>query len=467
LGSSKPEHRQSGISGTEISLYLHIPFCLSKCWYCDFYSVPLASFENTGHKNVLPEKARFETVRPGALVNRYIDALLEETNRRFDELRRESAAVSIDVPTLYIGGGTPSLLGAAGIGRLLDGLLPVTGNGRREITVEANPESADEAFLRACADRGVTRLSLGVQSFREPARRAVGRQGRLLSRHLEAASEIFGSGLAVDLMTGLPFQSTADVQADIDCAVSLKPGHVSLYSLTLEEGTPLAKRAGKSGCSGQSGFFGQADCSERPERIEPLERLLLPSVDEADRLWLTGRDALMRAGYEQYEVSNFALPGKRCAHNIRYWRMENWIGTGCAASGTIIGEPRGGAGIRGRRSGYASDLKAFLACPASCLDVEELTGLSLLKESMLMGFRYIEGPCPELFERRFGLGIEQAVPRTLEKWRDPRRILPRPGRTLFVQPGKAALTAQGLLFLNRFLLDCFEELDTRTDRSFR
>jgi oxygen-independent coproporphyrinogen-3 oxidase len=463
----------------EISVYLHIPFCRSKCWYCDFYSVPPASFENLRAKNTRPEivwsenawseNALSGNVRPDTLVNRYIDVLVEETVRRFDELRRESAADSIAVPAMYIGGGTPSVLGAAGIGRLLDGLLPVTGNGCREITVEANPESADETFLRACADRGVTRLSLGVQSFCEPARRAVGRQGRLLPRHLEAAPEIFGAGLSVDLMTGLPFQSAAAVTADIDRAVSLKPGHVSLYSLTVEEGTPLARRLGQAGLSGRAGFVEQAGLAGRAGFVGQAglaEQAALPSADDADRLWLAGRDALVRAGYEQYEVSNFALPGKRCVHNIRYWRMEDWIGIGCAASGTIIERP-GRADIRGRRSSYAPDVKAFLAGPASCLDVEELNRFTLIKESLLMGFRYIEGPCPDLFERRFGLGVEKAIPRTLEKWRaGPQGILPRRGREL-VQPGKTALTAHGLLFLNRFLLDCFEELDTQAPRENR
>jgi oxygen-independent coproporphyrinogen-3 oxidase len=442
LGFPKPESRsgrqlvpgrQPAAGKTEISLYLHIPFCEAKCDYCDFYSVPPG--RRTGEDSA-------KSVRTDAPVNRYIDALLEETGRRFDELRRESAAEPVVVPTLYIGGGTPSILGAAGIGRLLDGLLPLLG-GCREITVEANPESAGAAFLRACADRGVNRLSLGIQSFCEPARRAVGRRGRLLPEHLEAASEIFGPGLSLDLMTGLPCQSAADVRADTDRAVSLGPGHISLYNLTVEEGTPLAGRLGRAG---------------------PSEQAVLPPADEADRLWLTGRDALFEAGYEQYEVSNFALPGKRCAHNIRYWLMEDWIGVGCSASGTIVDRAQTGTeqtgraqtDIQGRRSSYAPDPEAFLADPALCISVEELDRLTLIKESLLMGFRYIEGPSPELFRRRFGIDVEEAVPRTLEKWRaaDP-PLLRRDGP----ETGKTALTAAGLLLLNRFLLDCFTELD--------
>jgi oxygen-independent coproporphyrinogen-3 oxidase len=438
LGFPGPEGRPERPAEHEISLYLHIPFCKAKCDYCDFYSVPPRK------RDPLLWKGSGKSVMADVPANRYVDRLLAETKRRFDEPRH--AAESVVVPTLYIGGGTPSLLGAAGIGRLLDGLEPVLGPGRREITVEANPESAGAAFLLACADRGVNRLSLGIQSFCEPARLAAGRRGALTPENIEAAAEIFGPGLSLDLMTGLPRQSAADVRADIGRAVALRPGHISLYSLTVEEGTPLAKRLGKAVSSGQSG---------------PSGEVVLPSTGEADHLWLTGRDALLEAGYEQYEVSNFALPGRRCAHNIRYWLMKDWIGVGCAASGTIIdGEqagrkPVGGeqAGIRGRRGAYAPDLGAFLADPASCISIEELDRLTLIKESLLMGFRYIEGPCPELFRRRFGLSVEETVPHTLEKWRAF-----EPG---LLRQDKTAMTAEGLLLLNRFLLDCFEELDSR------
>ncbi|MDR1507997.1 MAG: coproporphyrinogen III oxidase family protein [Treponema sp.] len=397
----------------EISLYLHIPFCLSKCDYCDFYSVP-------------PGGSLEQWRDEGARL--YVDALLAETERRF-------AGLEYSVPTLYIGGGTPSLLGAAGMARLLDGLSPKTGS-CREITVEANPETADTAFLRSCADHGVTRLSLGVQSFCPAARKAAGRRGELVPEHLDAAAKIFGSFLSLDLITGLPFQDAACVLADVERALSYNPGHISLYSLTVEQGTPLAARRA---------------AEERP------------AAGDDDTLWLAGRDALIRAGYEQYEVSNFALPGRRCAHNIRYWRMENWIGVGPAASGTMIDGPLAevssagltpdipaGNASRGRRTGYAADTEAFLADPSGCITVEELDTLTLIKESLLMGFRYSEGPDRELFRRRFGLDLEAAVPRTLEKWRQM-------GLT---RPGKTALSPRGMLLLNRFLLDCFEELSS-------
>ncbi|MDR1144395.1 MAG: coproporphyrinogen III oxidase family protein [Spirochaetaceae bacterium] len=290
-----------------------------------------------------------------------------------------------------------------------------------EITVEANPESADNAFLEACAVNGINRLSLGIQSFDAAARRAAGRRGgtALLPERLAAAAEIFGPGLSLDMMSGLPEQDRDVLLRDIDRALSFNPGHVSLYALTAEEGTPLAATLSSPG--GREGF---------------------PRGDEADELWLAGRDALVRAGFEQYEVSNFArrvLPGQkspRCAHNIRYWRMENWIGVGPAASGTIIGDDG-----RGRRISYGPDVDAFIAGAEGIMAAEELDRAAVLRETFLMGFRYDQGPDPALFRKRFGLSVEETIPETLKKWR------------------RFGGWENRVLFLNGFLLDAFAELD--------
>jgi oxygen-independent coproporphyrinogen-3 oxidase len=389
-----------------VSLYLHIPFCETKCDYCDFYSVPL---------NKMPERER--------RINRFIDVLLEETFRRFEELKHETDPFF--VPCVYVGGGTPSLLGADGISRVLAALAPLIA-GSHEITVEANPESADDAFLHACFDHGVTRLSLGVQSFSAAVQSAIGRNSggtSLIMSRLETAAGLFGRGLSVDFMSGLPLQTETELSGDIQRTLAFCPGHVSLYALTMEEGTPLITRQ-KTGC-----------------RAAPL-----PSGDEADKLWLTGRDALSQAGYKQYEVSNFAPDDFHCLHNIRYWRMENWIGVGPAASGTMI--RTGGTGLR---ISYKPDVTAFMECPAETMIQEELDKQTLLRETLLMGFRYAEGPDPDLFYERFGCPVEKMIPRTLTRW------MP------YLRPGVTALTGSGLLFLNRFLSDAFAELDEQSE----
>jgi len=404
-----------------LSVYLHVPFCTEKCDYCDFFSVP--------------------TQKDDSLIGRYVDALLKETERRL--LEAASGNSGIAVPSIYIGGGTPSLLGADGIARLLDGIRAIIGalpgslggtSGPCEISVEANPETADSAFLRACADHGVNRLSLGVQSFDRGFREALGRRGRgngisagteHLSRRLSEAAEIFGSRLSVDLLCGVlpagdgPVENGSvgknRVLHDIDKALFYSPGHVSLYALTIEKGTPLADRLSAA----RTGKGESAD-------------------DET--IWLAGRDALIKAGFDHYEISNFALGDEnRCIHNIRYWLMNNWIGVGPGASGTIIA----GDGT-GRRTSYAPDVEGFLSGTIGPL-TEDLDRATVIKETLLMGYRYVDGPDPALFARRFGKTLEEAIPRTLAKWQNGTE--------------RSAFREKRMLFLNAFLLDAFLELE--------
>ncbi|MDR0387770.1 MAG: coproporphyrinogen III oxidase family protein [Treponema sp.] len=374
----------------EASLYLHIPFCAGACDYCDFYSVPV----------------RPDGFRPDA----FTDALLAG-------VRECLAHFAVNrVPTLYVGGGTPSILGAARIRRLLTGLRSLLPAWPEEVTIEANPESADGAFLSACREGGVNRISLGVQTFHETSRRLVHRvgEGGLLPERLSLVSGLFPGAFSADLISGLPGQDEKVLAKDIETLLAFGPAHVSLYALTAVPKLPGS-----------------------------------PPDDEADRLWLLGRDLLEQAGYTQYEVSNFSRPGKRSRHNIRYWRMENWLGAGPSASGTVINDNTG----TGRRYTVKADVDAYLALPRpkreGRITVEALDRLTLIKETFLMGFRYTEGPDRELFAARFGATPEAFIPRTLERWRE-RGLL---------HGEKTALNRDGLLLLNPFLLDIFEELE--------
>jgi oxygen-independent coproporphyrinogen-3 oxidase len=388
------------------SLYIHVPFCSNLCDYCDFFSVPA----NAQHDAVL--------------LDSFVDALLGDIKDQFELFNID------EVPSVYMGGGTPSVLGAAVMERLLGGLrelLEPMKEEPAEFTVEANPESADGDFLKVCAAGLVNRLSLGVQTFHEPSRRAVMRHGGdNLEERLALAAEYFSGAFSVDLITGLPFQNTAVVQKDIKRILAFNPAHVSLYSLSLEPHTPLGKKVSR---------LGEAAC-------------VLPCGDEADNLWIAGRDKLEENGFPQYEVSNFAAPEKTCAHNIRYWLMENWIGAGPAASGTIIDDECG----TGTRFTYMADIDAYLAAPQPRIKtarVEELDKTSLIRESLLMGFRYRKGPDPQLFRRRFGCSIEECIPKTITRWRE---------RGFFETSDSLAPSREGLLFLNGFLRDCFEEV---------
>jgi oxygen-independent coproporphyrinogen-3 oxidase len=382
----------------QASLYIHVPFCAGLCDYCDFYSVSVA-----------PDDKRLD---------QYIDRLIADTAEQMGRF-----TVS-HVPTVYIGGGTPSVLGAVRIKRLLAGLGSLLPNTPGEFTMELNPETTDEGVLRSCRDGGVNRISLGIQSFHEPSRRLIHRRGdaSLLLDRIALAADWYGGSFSADLITGLPGQDEPLVLTDIEKLLRFNPAHVSLYSLTVEADTPLGENV-------------------RSKKVR------LPDPDTADRLWLTGRDALEQAGYAQYEVSNFSKPGKESRHNIRYWRMENWLGMGPAASGTLIDDERG----TGRRVTWEPDVDAWLARRADTgtASVEILDRLTLMKETLLMGFRYIEGPDPGLFRKRFGRDMEEAIPRTIAAWR---------GRGRF-EPEKTALTKAGLLLLDPFLIDAFEELD--------
>jgi oxygen-independent coproporphyrinogen-3 oxidase len=385
------------------SLYIHVPFCSQKCDYCDCYSVPTAC---SGAQT---------------LMDPYIDAVSGDIEEQISMFNVNG------IPSVYIGGGTPSALGAERITRLLASIKKLlTGMDAPpvEFTVEVNPESTNGAFLQACLEGGVSRISLGVQSFCEASRKAVRRQGGLgrIEDALALTARYFPNAFSADLITGLPFQTGAVVRQDIKHLLSFRPVHVSLYSLILEPQTPLGIRAGTS---------------------------FLPSPDEADSQWIAGRDLLENAGYCQYEVSNFCLPEKASAHNIRYWRMENWLGAGPAASGTIINDETGTA----KRFSYPPDIRNYLEMPSPRVNyaiTEELGRTDLIKETLLMGFRYCEGPDCGLFKQRFGRGIEDFIPKTIALWR--KRNFFQAGQGL--KPSK-----QGLLFVNKFLCDAFSELD--------
>jgi len=403
----------------EASLYIHVPFCAcEKCDYCDFYSVPLK-----------PAYSRSDDLRLAG----YVQTLLSEADRLFKTYSPEK------VPALYIGGGTPSVLSPAGIRRLLRGILEIISRYSplpMEVTVEANPESADEAFLGAAREAGASRLSLGLQTFFAPSRQTVGRNSAggadesLLHRRLASAAEYFPGAFSADIISGLPFQDERILLNDIEALLSHRPAHVSLYALTVEKGTPLA---------------------EKKET-----KRLLPSAEKADSLWLAGRDALEKSGFSQYEVSNFCLNGKESVHNIRYWRMQNWLALGPAASATIIDDETG----KGFRYTIPRNVNSWMAAGGCTFSRESFSGLvpetedldavTLMKESILMGFRYIEGPDELLFQHRFRRSIKDCIPKTIEEWRN---------RKLFRQD-KIALTKDGLVFLNRFLLDAFEEVES-------
>lgn len=266
------------------AVYVHVPFCRRLCGYCDFYSI----------------------VPAPAIIPVWTDALLAEL-----ELYRQR--IRLEIRTLYIGGGTPTTLPIDRLERLLRTLrsLP-SADPNPEFTVEANPATISEETAATLATNGVNRVSIGAQSF-NPAELAVLERIHGPDEIAETVGHCRRSGIArlnLDLIFAIPGQTLASWRNNLDAAVSLNPDHISCYSLTYEPGTKLHE-------------------SVRTGRIRPVDHDL-----DAD-MYELAIDFLAVAGFEQYEISNFARPGCRCRHNLTYWRNEPYLGLGPAAAGYL------------------------------------------------------------------------------------------------------------------------------------
>ena len=393
------------------SLYIHIPFCEGKCDYCDFYSVSIKDLSS-------PEREK--------LYDKFLNTLIQDLNYIFEKYKPEF------IPTIYIGGGTPSVLGSERIYllcNLINSLIKTASIKKPyEFTMEGNPESCQTELLIAAREGGITRLSLGIQSLSEKSRIAVNRAGAgldTLYESLDNAKKYFPNSFSVDLISGLPFQGRKELENDILQVLKYSPSHISLYSLTLEKDSSLYKKMQKQN-------------SEEAEESE-----------EADELWIFGRDFLENKSYCQYEVSNFCIEGNESLHNIWYWLMKNWHGIGPSASGTMINND--GTGFRYTNpsdlNDYLSTERGKFLSSKSMFNFEELNRNDLVKESLLMGFRYIHGPDEDLFYERFSVSIGDLIPETLKLWKKN------------IQKDKMALDREGLLFLNSFLTDAFLEID--------
>jgi oxygen-independent coproporphyrinogen-3 oxidase len=311
-------------------LYVHIPFCRSKCGYCDFASAP-----GTG-----PE------------VDSFLDALAAET-ARYDHLAGSFS-------TLYAGGGTPSLLAPEQLARLLRIIETLTGPlaDLRESTFEANPESLTAEKAALLRGAGVNRVSLGLQASQDRLLKSLGRPAMSADflRAWKALREAGFDNLNADLMCGLPGQSAKDFMDSLAWLLALKPEHVSFYALEVHEGTP----------------FHAAGVKEEPE--------LSAEMYEA------GAAALHAAGLARYEISNFARPGRESLHNLNYWDQGEYLGLGPAAASYLDGERRANAASS---AAYAKALLSGLAAPMQYS--EKLEGKARRAERLMLGLRRTSG----------------------------------------------------------------------------
>ena len=392
-------------SETPLSLYIHFPWCVSKCPYCDFNSHALR--EDVPGRERVPEES-------------YVASLVRDL-----EHQSELQAALIGgrrISTIFMGGGTPSLFSPAAIARVIDTVRAGLGLAAdAEITLEANPGTIERGRFAEYAAAGVNRVSLGAQSFDAEALRKLGRI-HSSDETRTAAAELHAAGLSnfnIDLMYGLPEQDEAGALRDIEAALALSPAQISHYHLTLEPGTPFAARP-------PSG---------------------LPVDDQVSRMLEITSARLADEGYRRYEVSAYAREGFDCAHNLVYWNFGDYLGIGAGAHGKLSGVRTDG-GIVVLRSTQPREPRRYQRDPQGALwqFVEEDQRPF---EFMLNALRLTAGFEIEIFERRTGLHWD-VVSRVVQRLQD-RGLL-----SVVEHPsgrGRVTPTSVGFQFLNEVLLE--------------
>ncbi len=369
-----------------IGLYLHIPFCAAICNYCNF---------NRG-------------LHDDELRRRYVEALIADI--------RSQAAPVVAADTIFFGGGTPSLLTPGEVARILVACresFAVAGDA--EVTLEANPESASAETLEGYRAAGVNRLSFGVQSFHDAELKRLGRLHSSATARLAVtlARAAGFDNLSLDLMMWLPGQQPSDWLASVDALIEVGPEHASLYLLEIYPNAPLKDEMARAGWS-----------------VAP--------DDDAAEMYLDGLGRLDRAGYEQYEISNVARPGRRSRHNLKYWQEGEWIGFGCGAHSTYAGE-------RWRTLNSTAEYVERIAAGADVrLDRSPLAPQERLEEALFMGLRLVEGLNLPAVQERHGVDIWARYGQDLATFVHAGLLVHEPGRRL-------ALTRAGMLLANEVM----------------
>jgi len=378
-----------------LGLYVHIPFCSAICNYCNF------------------NRGLFDA----ALKARYVEALLAEIRHSGlnSSVARQSSDLRPAADTIYFGGGTPSLLEPEEIAQIIDACVrsfDVAAD--REVTLEANPETVTPARLAAFREAGVTRLSFGVQSFREDE---LQRLSRLHSadRARAAVAEARAAGfdnVSLDLMMWLPQQRVEEWLESVDEALALGIEHLSLYLLEVYPNAPLKDE------------MARARWSQAPD-------------DDAAEMYVTAMERLEAAGYEQYEISNVARPGRRSRHNLEYWTDGEWLGFGCGAHSTRDG-------VRWRNVAATDEyIGRIQRGEPTAVDVRQLSPRERLGDALFTGLRLVEGIDLVDISRRYGVDVWQRYGSELEPFLEI-GVLRREGPRLW-------LTREGMLLAHEVM----------------
>ena len=344
-----------------IGLYLHIPFCTAKCGYCDFNSY-------AGHEHLIPS---------------YTGTLLKEAS-----LWRATVGQR-PVATVFFGGGTPSLSPVDEMRAILDGLRATFAFAPdAEVSLEANPGSLSEEYLRGLRGAGFNRLSIGVQSFDDEELVVLDRvHTAAQARDAFAAARAAGfDNVNLDLIYGLPEQPLAAWQRSLEQALALAPEHLSLYALTVEEGTPLARDIARG-------------------------RVTSPDPDAQAEQYEWTQDRLACAGYEHYEISNWARPGRRCAHNLLYWRNREYLGLGAGAHSYLDGVRFSTVLLPQRYQELVDESLAGIEDGRGVMrqvaGAEQITPELAMADELILGLRLVEGVSRAEFAARTGRDVHE------------------------------------------------------------
>jgi len=366
-----------------LELYVHIPFCLKKCAYCDFLSFSC------------DEKTQLA----------YADALIREIEYYGPQMH------DYFVTTIFVGGGTPTWLDENKMLEILDAIYTYFNvSSDAEITMECNPGTVTASKLEKYRRAGVNRLSIGLQSADDEELQILGRIHTFekFVKTYELARNAGFANINVDLISGIPYQTAEKFLHTLQKVVRLKPNHISAYSLIIEKGTP----------------FYEAYKFDAVKQEAGMQTEVLPTEDEVYRITKLTQQYLANAGYEQYEISNFAQPGFECEHNIGYWTRENYLGLGLGAASLV----------ENVRYSNTSDLDAYLEGELR-VDEFPVPRKAQMEEFMFLGLRMKCGVTRQQFQEEFGVPIEGI-------YRDALEHLKAEG-LLEMNAGRIALTEKG------------------------
>jgi oxygen-independent coproporphyrinogen III oxidase len=372
-------------------VYVQVPFCQTKCTYCNFH---------TG-------------VFSRSLYLPYVDATCQE-------IRGSVALHNARVDTVYIGGGTPSLLEAEDLTRILAGIRESCAGEWEEATLEADPETITREKAAAWRSAGVNRISMGVQSFNDKELRAAGRMHRRedVYRAATLLGEAGFDNVSMDLIAGLPYQTQQSWQSSVEELIALRPEHVSVYLLEVDEGSRLGKEILRGG-----------------EKYSAAE---VPSDDEMADFYERACELLAQAGYEHYEISNWAMPCHASKHNLKYWRREPYLGFGAGAH-SFDGTKR-----RSNKRDPAAYVAAVEQGNTAIEQEEEVTSAQALNEEFFLGLRELRGIDLARIEQKYGASFSSDVAKLVSSG-----LLQREGDRIRLSPDKLAISNEAFVeFMN-------------------